>query len=229
MTMRRLLWIWALISVGWAILIIAPNWSTSPEPPPLRWGDEHRECRDRLAFWPDGTRMGDDEFEPYTDMILDLRLDYSKRQLSDREQWARDIREKVASCEYTEWRPIGIQQIRLALLGAAFVPPAILFLLGAAIAFGWKHYGETIIRDAAKVPRHIRRGFIRLYIVVAVPWIAWFGYKAYGHFQSGDEDEGWGAILALLVVPVGALILYFVVLWIAAGFRKRAEDKADQT
>jgi hypothetical protein len=86
------------------------------------------------------------------------------------------------------------------------------------------HYGETIIREFPEVPRHVRRGFIRLYIVVAIPWIAWFGYEAYG-----DEDEGWGAILWLLVVPVGALILYFVVLWIAAGFRKRAEDKADQT
>jgi hypothetical protein len=218
MTMRRLLWIWALISVGWAILIIAPHWSEEPSEP-VFWGDEHPECRDRLGFWPDRTRMEDD----------DLYAWLGKSQLSDRQQWARDVWFKIRSCEYTEWGPIEIQKQRLGLLVFALVPPAILFLVGAAIAFGWKHYGETIARYFLRVPRPIRGGLIRLYILVAVPWVAWFYYRAYRQSEGLNWDAFALAILWLLVVPVGALILYFVVLWIAAGFRKRAEDKADQT
>jgi hypothetical protein len=126
--------------------------------------------------------------------------------------------------------PIEIQKRRLELLrealGPALVPPAILLLVGAAIAFGWKHYGETIAPYFLRVPHRIRRGLIRLYILVTVPWVAWFYYMAYRHFPSAASER---AILWLPVVPVGALIMYFVVLWIAAGFRKRAEDKADQT
>jgi len=215
MTMQRLLWILALISICWVVLVIAPHWSADPGPPPWFWGQFHKECRDRLAFWPDGTRMGDFDLNPY----FNEAIDRERRQLTDREQWAYDVQKKVAACEDAEWRPIGIQEQRRELLGWALVPPAILFLVGAAIPFGLKHFGET-------VPRHIRRGLIRLYILVAVPWIAWFGYMAYAKFPGAAFER---AILALPVVPVGALILYFVVLWIAAGFRKRAEDKADQT
>ena len=112
-------------------------------------------------------------------------------------------------------------------MGPALVPPAILFLVGATIAFGWKHCGETFARYFLRLPRRIRRGLIRLYILVAVPWVAWFYYTAYGNFWSSAAF--FRAILWLLVVPIGALILYVAVLWIAAGFRKRAEDKADQT
>jgi hypothetical protein len=52
-----------------------------------------------------------------------------------------------------------------------------------------------------------------------------FGYKAYTSSYRSQEF----AILALPVVPVGALILYCVVLWITAGFRRRAEDQPDKT
>src|SRR5258708_1533684 len=122
--------------------------------------------------------------------------------------------------------PTAIQEQRQELLRSALMPPAILLLVGAAIPFAWKHYGEAIIRNLPTVPRHIRRGLIRLYIAISVPWIAWFGYQAYD-FWDEDEELFERAILALPVIPVGAPILYFIALWIAAGFRKRAEDKPD--
>jgi hypothetical protein len=227
---RRLMWIWALISVGWAILIIAPFWSArdDSEPPiiwdwrdprpALSWGELHRECRDRLAFWPDGTRVNDSDLTP--------RSAVPEHQLTDRERWARDVYNKVDACEVAEYRSIAIQEQHRKLLRTALVPPVIFLFLGAAIAFVWKHYSETIIRYFPRVPRHIRRGLIRLYLVVAIPWIAWFGYMTYHHFPEAASER---AVLALPVVPVGAPILYFLVLWIAGGFRKRAEDKADQT
>jgi hypothetical protein len=102
--MRRLLWIWALISVCWAILIIAPNWSKKP-PEPLEvsqrdlvpWGQVHRECRDRLAFWPDGTRIEDRDLTPL--------LATPQNQLTDRERWARDIWYKVKDCNTRSGAP----------------------------------------------------------------------------------------------------------------------------
>ncbi len=38
------------------------------------------------------------------------------------------------------------------------------------------------------VPRHIRRGLIRLYVIVLIPWIAWFGYTAYRANASINYD-----------------------------------------
>jgi hypothetical protein len=174
--------------------------------------------------------MDDKDLGPGLNMLIDdpyLINDDTvpRRPLSDREQWAYDVRKKIADCEYAEWGPNAIREQRRDLLAPALFPPAILFLVGAIIAFIWKHYGETIIRNFPPVPRHIRRGLIRLYLVVAVPWIAWFGYKTYTSTYRSREF----AILALPVVPVGALILYFVVLWIAAGFHKRPEDQPDKT
>jgi hypothetical protein len=229
---RYLFWTWAVISVCWVIFVIAPNWSGADiqkidEPPiiwdwrdprpAVHWGQLHRGCRDRLAFWPDGTHIDDSDLTPMSAVPED--------KLTDRERWARGVWNKVTSCEVAEYRSIRIQELHRDLLRAALIPPAILLFLGAAIAFVWKHYGETIIRNFPRVPRHIRRGLIRLYLVVAIPWIAWFGYKAYLDFPNAASER---AILALPVVPVGAPILYFVVLWIAAGFRKRAGDQADK-
>src|SRR5262245_49754425 len=135
-----------------------------------------------------------------------------------REPWVLDVWNKVRACEVAEWMP----EHHRGLLGRALVPPAILLSVGVAIALIWNHYGEIFPR----VPRHVRRGLIRLYLVVAIPWIAWFGYMTYRHFPDASSER---AILALPVVPVGAPILYFLVLWIAAGFRKRVEDQADKT
>jgi hypothetical protein len=75
---RRLLWIWALISVGWAIYaiyIIAQNWSREPTgDKPLYWGLEHRKCLDRFAFWPDDTRMDDDDLKISASDLLSNRI-----------------------------------------------------------------------------------------------------------------------------------------------------------
>jgi hypothetical protein len=77
---RRLFWIWALISVCWAIFVIAPNWSKEPREPwvwseergnTLPWRMVHHECRDRLAFWPDGSRMDDEDLGPFLNTLID--------------------------------------------------------------------------------------------------------------------------------------------------------------
>jgi hypothetical protein len=111
--LRRLFWVvWALISVCWSIFIIAPNWSGANLVMPDRyydwserrwlpsWGEEHRGCRDRFAFWPDGSRMDDEDLSP------------PEHQATDRERWVQDVWNKVRSCEIAEWRPIAIQERR---------------------------------------------------------------------------------------------------------------------
>jgi hypothetical protein len=32
------------------------------------------------------------------------------------------------------------------------------------------------------VPRHVRKGLTRVYAVIAIPWVIWFGYSAYKEY-----------------------------------------------
>jgi hypothetical protein len=70
---------------------------------------------------------------------------------------------------------------------------------------------------------HLRRGVTRLYIVVAVPWVAWYGYQILDAAQrSGYASQRAisHAFWLLLIVPIGGPILLLVIVWIIAGFRK---------
>ena len=129
--LRYLFWAWAIISVCWATFVIVENWSPdlSSLSKPDFWGEQHRACRDRLAFWPDGTRIEDNYFG-------DDYREY-RRQLDDRQrQWVSYIEKKIEDCEFAEWAPIVIQERRQRLLVEEFTLSAVFFLLGAAIAFG---------------------------------------------------------------------------------------------
>ena len=72
-----------------------------------------------------------------------------------------------------------------------------------------------------RLPEHVRRGLTRLYLVVSVPWVAWFGYGLFDAFQQGDDDLASNAFWSLLIVPIGAPIVAFAVLWVVVGFWKR--------
>jgi hypothetical protein len=75
----------------------------------------------------------------------------------------------------------------------------------------------------SRLPEHLRRGLLRLYVVVSVPWVAWFGYQYldqapyYSRSRHAADALWW-----LLVVPVGGPILLLVIVWVVAGFRKSA-------
>jgi hypothetical protein len=109
-----------------------------------------------------------------------------------------------------------LSQQRLEVLLFAFAPPITLLFVGATFWWLWKRFGRLLIGTLPTVPPHVRRGLIGLYFAVAIPWIAWFGYWA---LVKNREF----AIYALPLVPVGAPALYFVALWIVAGFRRQAE------
>lgn len=92
---------------------------------------------------------------------------------------------------------------------------------------GWR--GQTLAQNTAPdvvriLPSHVRRGLLRLYLAIAVPWAAWFGYQILYAFQHHSYGYGWryasGAFRTLLIVPIGGPILFFVIVWIIAGFRK---------
>jgi hypothetical protein len=74
------------------------------------------------------------------------------------------------------------------------------------------------------VPAHIRRGLLRLYIVVSALWVVWFGYQIVVVLNSHPYGPVWRYISRLfwilLFVPTGGPILFFVVIWIFEGFRK---------
>ncbi len=83
--------------------------------------------------------------------------------------------------------------------------------------------------DAVRtLPSHVRRGLLRLYLAIAVPWAAWFGYQILYAFQHHSYGYGWryasGAFWSLLIVPIGGPILFFVIVWIISGFRKFNES-----
>jgi hypothetical protein len=86
-----------------------------------------------------------------------------------------------------------------------------------------------------KLPEHLRRGLLRLYVVVSVAWVVWFGYQLLYALNDYVVDDNIvaNAFWWLLVVPVGAPILFLVIAWIIAGFQKKpleidkaTEDKA---
>jgi hypothetical protein len=66
------------------------------------------------------------------------------------------------------------------------------------------------------VPPHVRRGLQRLYVAIAIPWVAWFSYAAYESHSSAKRLQ---AIYTLFLVPVGGPLLCMVLIWIVAGFR----------
>jgi len=81
------------------------------------------------------------------------------------------------------------------------------------------------------VPPHVRRGLLRLYFVVAVPWVAWFGLQLIEAYASHDRyyrqvHEG-RIFRSMLAVPVGAPLVCLIVVWIVDGFRKPTARRDD--
>jgi len=78
-----------------------------------------------------------------------------------------------------------------------------------------------------KFPLHLRRGLLRIYIAVTVPWIAFFGYRFLDALQHPYLHHASGAFWSLLMVPVGGPILLLVIMWVLTGFRKSEQTASD--
>ena len=102
-----------------------------------------------------------------------------------------------------------------------FLPPIILFFAGLGLARIWERFGE---QHWLRLPQHLRRGLTRLYLVVAVPWVAWYGYQisdaARRSSSYASERAMSHAFWSLLVVPIGGPVLLLLIMWVLAGFRK---------
>lgn len=111
---------------------------------------------------------------------------------------------------------------------AAFVllPPIISFFGGLGLTRVWERFGEA---HWLRLPEHLRRGLARLYLVVAVPWVAWFVFEIFnagtGYRSQRDIAH---AFRMLLIVPIGCPLLMLVIVWVIAGFRK-SEYKIEKT
>jgi hypothetical protein len=94
--------------------------------------------------------------------------------------------------------------------------PAILSLLACFIFMWiWRTHANVYW---LKTPEHIRRGLLRLYLVLSVPWVAWFALQV---LINGPRWRYLShAFLSLLIVPIGAPIAFFVISWVIAGFQK---------
>jgi hypothetical protein len=109
------------------------------------------------------------------------------------------------------------------LIAIAFVPSIILFLIGWGLSWIWERFARG---HWLSLPAHMRRGFLRLYLVVAVPWIAWYGYQIYDlvqrsrYISHAREIEIFRAFWSMLIVPIGGPILFSMIVWTVAGFRK---------
>jgi hypothetical protein len=162
-----------------------------------------------------------------------------------RYHWAEDIRRKVSACERPLWSPersawlesakqaaeqaqvrekqAKVMEARrnawIDLTASAIIPPLILLLIGAALVAIWRRFLRV---HWLELPQHIRTGVLRLYAVVAVPWIAWFGYRLFDALQRHNERLASSAFWWLLIVPIGAPIVLAATLWVIAGFRKRS-------
>jgi hypothetical protein len=67
------------------------------------------------------------------------------------------------------------------------------------------------------VPHNVQRGLLRLYLVISVPWVAWFGFHILGALDRHRPVSG--AVWSLLIVPIGGPLLYLAAVWVIAGFR----------
>jgi hypothetical protein len=95
-----------------------------------------------------------------------------------------------------------------------------------------------------------RKGLLRLYVVLAVPWALWFGYAVfqddrvysynreyveafdrnpgkdwtYYHRAAGYRDEYLNRrnenLIWLAIIPIGYPITALALLWVVAGFRR---------
>jgi hypothetical protein len=101
------------------------------------------------------------------------------------------------------------------LISFALLPPLITLLACLIFAWVWRRHVEV---HWLKLPSHLRRGFLRLYLVIAVPWGAWFG------FQILINGPRWRylshASLSLLLLPIGLPVLFLAIVWVLEGFQK---------
>ena len=242
---RPLLWLSLACTGIWLSLAAwdgAQHWSDDlvwHEHPPASWGDQHPECRDRFGFWPDGSRMDAEEFKEFIGgfFVRDFFIDDLKRrgeynsEHEARDKWASTIRQKVADCEEAQWLPeareAAITKQRIGLIAFAFLPPIIIFLVGVSGIWIWRRYANWVWQRHVRgrwlgLPVHLRRGLQRLYLVISVPWVAWFGYRLldagslhYWRWPYISRD-----LWLLLIVPVGGPILLIVIIWVIEGFQK---------
>ena len=77
------------------------------------------------------------------------------------------------------------------------------------------------------LPLHLRRGLLRIYIAVSVPWVAFFGYQFLDALQRPYQHHVAGALWSLLIVPVGGPISLLVIMWVLAGFRKSEQTASE--
>jgi hypothetical protein len=76
------------------------------------------------------------------------------------------------------------------------------------------------VRFWLTMPTHVRRGLLRLYVALSVPWIAWFGYQIASHGPQWRYLSN--TLWTMIAVPVGGPVLLIVILWIREGFHKQS-------
>jgi hypothetical protein len=86
----------------------------------------------------------------------------------------------------------------------------------------------------AELPPNLRIGLWRLYIALALPWVAWFGYQValYGNQSSysvSARQHLSTSVFLLLLVPVGAPVILKVLIWIVRGFVSPNVEKTSKT
>jgi hypothetical protein len=244
--MRRERWLAILIALIWfgsRAYVIAHDWSgesvSSWEDRFLNedafiWGEQHPECRDRFGFWPDGTRMDDSELDSISHVIRSMHppsIEPSEklyREKIARNEWAADIRAKIASCEEAQWMPIAkanaIRKLRIQLVTSSLIPPVIALLVFYGSMWIWKRFGAT---NWSRMPTNLRRGVLRLYLAVTIPWILWFAYRISDDAAHSSRRRYLeGDIVALLTMPLGVVVLYMIGGWIVDGFRRPSPGNA---
>ncbi len=91
----------------------------------------------------------------------------------------------------------------------------------------------TVLRPESRrrLPEHFRRGLTRLYLAVSLPWVAWFGFQIYDIAQRSryisHTREMSHALWSMLIVPIGGPVLFLLIVWALAGFRKSVPNKSD--
>jgi hypothetical protein len=190
--MQRERWLAILIAFIWVgswTCIIAYEWSGESVPsrddlfwsgerwkePYVFWGKRHPECRNRFGFWPDGSRMTDDDVDLVGLLIRSVQRDQPSIKTPEqiaRDKWADDVAAKIRSCEEDQWIPLviasAIRELRIQLVAFSLLPPffiiAGLGLMTRARGIKTRTAGKFIITFGALLSAFAIARFFEYYI-----------------------------------------------------------------
>ncbi len=96
------------------------------------------------------------------------------------------------------------------------IPPIPLLITVYLSMWIWERLGAA---NWSRLPVNVRKGVLRLYIVLMTPWILWFAYRIYDDVSDYyDSSDLILDFVLLCSLPLGVIVLFMIAGWVVDGF-----------